>query len=146
MAPIIVDIYTDGACSGNPGPGGWGIVIICNDRKKEIYGGEKETTNNRMEMTAAIKALEALSHPSHVRLYTDSIYLRNGITQWIERWKKNGWKTADNKKVKNVDLWRHLESAAGRHEIKWQWIKGHSGHPENDRADKLARTGIQEMS
>ena len=146
MAPIIVDIYTDGACSGNPGPGGWGIVIICNDRKKEIYGGEKETTNNRMEMTAAIKALEALSHPSHVRLYTDSIYLRNGITQWIERWKKNGWKTADNKKVKNVDLWRHLESAAGRHEIKWQWIKGHSGHPENDRADKLARTGIREMS
>ena len=146
MAPIIVDIYTDGACSGNPGPGGWGIVIICNDRKKEIYGGEKETTNNRMEMTAAIKALEALSHPSHVRLYTDSTYLRNGITQWIERWKKNGWKTADNKKVKNVDLWRHLESAAGRHEIKWQWIKGHSGHPENDRADKLARTGIQEMS
>ena len=146
MAPIIVDIYTDGACSGNPGPGGWGIVIICNDRKKEIYGGEKETTNNRMEITAAIKALEALSHPSHVRLYTDSTYLRNGITQWIERWKKNGWKTADNKKVKNVDLWRHLESAAGRHEIKWQWIKGHSGHPENDRADKLARTGIQEMS
>ena len=104
------------------------------------------STNNRMEMTAAIKALEALSHPSHVRLYTDSIYLRNGITQWIERWKKNGWKTADNKKVKNVDLWRHLESVAGRHEIKWQWIKGHSGHPENDRADKLARTGIQEMS
>ena len=141
----VVDIFTDGACSGNPGPGGWGAVLRCRGREKEMSGGEGETTNNRMELMAAIAALEALTRPSRVRLHTDSRYLRDGITKWIQRWKTNGWKTASRKKVKNEDLWRRLEAAAARHDIEWHWIRGHAGHPENERADALARDAIKEL-
>ena len=137
-----VDIYTDGACSGNPGPGGWGALLIYQGQEKEIKGGEEDTTNNRMELMAAIRALEALTQPSRVRLHTDSVYVRDGITLWINRWKKNGWRTAAKKPVKNVDLWRRLEEAAEHHELEWHWIKGHAGHPENERADQLARNGM----
>ncbi len=137
-----VSIYTDGACSGNPGPGGWGALLIYGDKEKELFGGEAATTNNRMELMAAIKALEALKGPCEVALYTDSNYVRNGIMQWIHDWKKRGWKTADKKPVKNVDLWQELEEAAKRHTIEWHWVKGHNGHPENERADALARAGI----
>jgi ribonuclease HI len=137
-----VEIYTDGACSGNPGPGGWGALLLSGPHEKEIYGGEPATTNNRMEMTAAIMALEALKRPSQVALYTDSAYLRDGITKWIHGWKKNGWKTAEKKPVKNVDLWQRLDAALSRHTIEWHWVKGHSGHPENERADALARQGM----
>lgn len=144
MSADIIDIYTDGACSGNPGPGGWGALLIWRDHEKEMRGGERETTNNRMELMAAIQALEALKQPSRVRLHTDSVYVRDGITQWITRWKKNGWKTAAKKPVKNVDLWQRLEEAAERHDLEWHWVKGHAGHPENERADQLARDGIGE--
>lgn len=137
-----VDIYTDGACSGNPGPGGWGALLIYQGQEKEIKGGEEDTTNNRMELMAAIRALEALTQPSRVRLHTDSVYVRDGITLWINRWKKNGWRTAAKKPVKNVDLWRRLEEAAEHHELEWRWVKGHAGHPENERADQLARNGM----
>ncbi len=137
-----VTIYTDGACSGNPGPGGWGAVLIYGDKEKELSGGEKETTNNRMELMAAIKALEALKTPCKVDVYTDSTYVRSGIMQWIHDWKKRGWKTADKKPVKNVDLWQALDEAAGKHEVKWHWVKGHSGHPMNDRVDALAVAAI----
>jgi len=138
----IVEIFTDGACSGNPGPGGWGAVLRWRGHEKEIKGGAAETTNNRMEMMAAIRALESLRRPAHVRIHTDSTYLRNGITQWIHRWKARGWKTADKKPVKNIDLWQRLEAAMDRHEVEWRWIRGHAGHPENERADQLARDGI----
>jgi ribonuclease HI len=141
----IIEIYTDGACSGNPGPGGWGAVLRWRGHEKEINGGEAETTNNRMEMMAAIRALESLKRPAHVRIHTDSIYLRNGITQWIHAWKAKGWKTANKKPVKNIDLWQRLETALARHKVEWRWIKGHSGHPENERADQLARKGIAEV-
>ena len=137
-----VDIFTDGACSGNPGPGGWGALLRYGDTEKEICGGEDATTNNRMELLAAIRAIEALKRPSRVRLHTDSTYLRDGITRWIGGWKANGWKTAAKKPVKNVDLWQRLYPAAARHDIEWRWVKGHAGHPDNERADGLARTGL----
>jgi len=137
-----VEIFTDGACSGNPGPGGWGAVLRYNGHEKELSGGEPQTTNNRMELLAAITALEALRRPSKVHLHTDSTYLRDGITKWIHAWKRRGWKTADKKPVKNVDLWQLLEAALHRHQVEWHWIRGHSGHPENERADALARQAI----
>ena len=140
-----VTIHTDGACSGNPGPGGWGAILEFGDNKKEMKGGEAHTTNNRMELMGAISALEALKKPCPVDLYTDSQYLRNGIMKWIHGWKKNGWRTADKKPVKNVDLWQRLETALGQHEIKWHWVKGHAGHDLNERADELAREAIAEM-
>ena len=139
----IVDIFTDGACSGNPGPGGWGALLRWRGTEKELSGGERQTTNNRMEMMAAIRALESLTRPAHVRIHTDSVYLRDGITKWIHGWKTRGWKTADKKPVKNVDLWQRLEAAQDRHpRVEWKWIRGHAGHPENERADALARAGI----
>ena len=138
-----VVIYTDGACSGNPGPGGWGAILIKGEHRKELNGGETETTNNRMELVAAIEALRALKNPpTKVTLYTDSNYVKGGITGWIENWKKNGWKTAARKPVKNEDLWRELDEMEKRHEVTWRWVKGHAGHPENERADELARAGI----
>ncbi len=137
-----VDIFTDGACSGNPGPGGWGAILRYNGVEKELSGGEPETTNNRMEMMAAIAALEALKRPARVRLHTDSTYLKDGITKWIHAWKARGWKTAGKKPVKNQDLWQRLEAAIGPHQVKWFWVKGHAGHPENERADELARDAI----
>lgn len=142
MSADFVDIYTDGACSGNPGPGGWGALLVWRGRERELRGGERDTTNNRMELTAAIRALEALDRPSRVRLHTDSVYLRDGITRWIRRWKTNGWRTAAGKPVKNVDLWRRLDAAAAGHDLRWRWVKGHSGHPGNERADRLARDGM----
>ncbi len=138
----VVEIYTDGACSGNPGPGGWGALLRWRDREREIFGSEGETTNNRMELMAAIQALEALNRPSRVRLHTDSNYVKEGITSWIHNWKKKGWKTSKRKPVKNVDLWQRLDSALGRHEVDWRWVRGHTGHPDNERADALARRGI----
>lgn len=137
-----VEIFTDGACSGNPGPGGWGALLRYNGAERELSGGESPTTNNRMEMMAAIQALETLSRPVKVRLYTDSQYVRDGITSWLPRWKARGWKTADKKPVKNVDLWQRLDAAAAPHDVDWIWVRGHSGHPENERADKLAREAI----
>jgi len=138
-------IYTDGACSGNPGPGGWGAVLIKgDDHRKELNGGEADTTNNRMELTAAIEALRALKTvPSEVILYTDSNYVKGGITGWITNWKKNGWKTANKKPVKNADLWEQLDEIEAKHNVTWRWVKGHAGHPENERADELARQGIE---
>ncbi len=141
--PDTIDIYTDGACSGNPGPGGWGALLILGDVEKEIGGGEADTTNNRMEVTAAIRALQAMKRPVRARLHTDSVYLRDGITKWIHKWKFNGWKTAARKPVKNVDLWRELEAALEPHEVEWHWVKGHAGHPGNERADELARRGLE---
>jgi ribonuclease HI len=135
-------IWTDGACSGNPGPGGWGAILRFGDREKEINGGEPLTTNNRMELMAAIMALEALTRPCAVDLHTDSQYLRGGITSWIAGWKARGWRTADRKPVKNVDLWQRLEAAAEPHDVEWHWVKGHSGHEMNERADELARGGM----
>ena len=129
-----VEAFTDGACRGNPGPGGWGVVLRAGEHVKELSGGEPHTTNNRMELRAAIAALEALRRPMTVRLHTDSAYLRNGVMLWLPTWKAKGWRTADNKPVKNQDLWRELEAALGRHRVEWHWVKGHSGHPENDRA------------
>ena len=142
MAKPKVIIHTDGACSGNPGPGGWGAILQAGEHRKELSGGEPMTTNNRMELTAAIKALDALKAPSEVELYTDSNYLRGGITGWIKGWKKNGWRTSDRKAVKNVELWEQLDEAASRHDIRWHWVKGHHGHDENERADELARHGM----
>jgi ribonuclease HI len=138
-----VSVWTDGACSGNPGPGGWGVVLEWNGRRKELSGGERLTTNNRMELMAAIKALEAIKAGATVDLYTDSQYLRGGITDWIKKWKRNGWKTADRKPVKNAELWQQLDTACARHEVKWHWVKGHADTPENERADELAREGMQ---
>lgn len=141
----IVEIYTDGACSGNPGPGGWGVVLKMGDKSREISGGEKETTNNRMEMMAAICALEALKRPCNVKLTTDSKYVMDGITKWIFSWKKNGWKKADKKPVLNADLWQRLDALTQTHKVSWEWVKGHSGHPENERCDELARLAIKEL-
>jgi ribonuclease HI len=140
--------YTDGACSGNPGPGGWGALLIARDgeavlKERELSGGEALTTNNRMELLAAINALEALDRPSKITVVTDSVYVMNGVTDWITGWKRNGWKTAAKKPVKNDDLWRRLDEARARHEVRWEWIKGHAGHPENERADELARAGMK---
>lgn len=139
-----VTIYTDGACSGNPGPGGWGAILIHGEHRKELTGGEKNTTNNRMELTAAIEALNALKHACNVELHTDSTYVRDGITKWIKGWKRNGWKTAAKKPVKNAELWQQLDESTKRHDIEWHWVKGHAGHPENERADELARQGLDE--
>lgn len=143
---MVVTASTDGACEPNPGPGGWGVVLRYGDRELELYGGEVDTTNNRMEMMAAIKALEHLTRPSRVLLRTDSQYLRRGITEWITAWKRNGWRTRQNKPVKNVDLWKRLDMAARRHDIDWVWVKGHSGDPDNERADELAGLGAQEAA
>ena len=137
-----VEAFTDGACSGNPGPGGWGALLRYNGNERELCGGEEETTNNRMELLAAIEALSALKQPCHVRLTTDSTYVKDGITKWLENWKRNGWKTAAKKPVKNQDLWIRLDEQSSRHRIEWCWVKGHSGHPENERADTLANRGL----
>jgi ribonuclease HI len=137
-----VEIYTDGACRGNPGPGGWGVLFRYKSSEKELWGGDAHTTNNRMELTAVIRALEALKRPSRVRLYTDSQYVQKGISEWIHSWKRKGWKTADKKDVKNADLWRELDALAQLHEVEWHWVRGHAGHAENERADQLANRGI----
>ena len=137
-----VEIYTDGACSGNPGPGGWGAILRYGDHEKELNGGEAATTNNRMEMMAVIEGLSALKKKSHVKIYTDSKYVMDGVTQWLEGWKARGWKTADKKPVKNQDLWEKLDTALAAHKVEFFWVKGHAGHPENERADELARAGI----
>ena len=139
--PVV--IYTDGACSGNPGPGGWSAILIDGDRCREISGGEPETTNNRMELTAAIAALESLQRPRLVKLHTDSEYLMKGITQWIHGWKRKGWRTAAGQPVKNADLWQRLDEARQRHQVDWRWVRGHAGHAENERADELAREGME---
>lgn len=141
-SPDHIVIHTDGACSGNPGPGGWGALLEWQEHRKEICGGESWTTSNRMELTAAIRALEALRQPSEVILFTDSTYLRQGITSWINRWKSNGWTTGRGQPVKNVDLWRELDSLIARHEVDWRWVKGHAGNPGNECADRLARKGM----
>lgn len=137
-----VEIFTDGACSGNPGPGGWGALLSYRGTEKEIYGGEPETTNNRMEMFAAISALKALTRHSRVTIHTDSTYVKDGITQWIKRWRVNGWRTSNRKPVKNSDLWRELDALLDGHDIEWRWVKGHAGHPGNERADELANIGM----
>lgn len=139
---LVVDIFSDGACSGNPGPGGWGAILRAGGHEKEIWGGELTTTNNRMELTAVIRALALLKRPVSVRVHTDSQYVQKGISEWIHSWKKRGWKTADKQPVKNEDLWRALDTEAARHEIQWLWVKGHAGHVENERADVLARQGV----
>ncbi len=140
-----VVMYTDGACSGNPGPGGWGSVLLYNGHRRELSGGEADTTNNRMELMAVIRALEVLKRPCRIQLHTDSVYVMKGITEWIGQWKQRNWKTAAKKPVKNVDLWQRLEQAVSRHEVDWRWVKGHSGIPENERADELARLAIPQQ-
>ena len=140
-----VEIYTDGACSGNPGPGGWGAILRIGGVEKELFGGEAATTNNRMEMMAVIEALRALNRPVTARVFTDSQYVQKGMTEWIHGWKRRGWKTADKRPVKNMDLWRALDSEAVRHKIEWCWVRGHAGHVENERADALARRGVDEI-
>ena len=140
-----VKAYTDGACSGNPGPGGWGVVLQFGDHERELKGGESDTTNNRMELTAAIEALKALKEPCHIALTTDSTYVKDGITKWLSNWKRNGWKTAAKKPVKNQDLWQQLEDYVAQHTVEWLWVKGHSGHPENERADTLANEGMSAL-
>ena len=141
----VVHLFTDGACSGNPGPGGWGVILRWRDHEKEMSGAEMNTTNNRMELFAAIAGLEALKRPARVRIHTDSKYLQDGITKWIHAWKAKGWKTADKKPVKNVDLWQRLAAAEAPHEVSWHWVRGHSGHVENERADEIARLAIRQM-
>ncbi|MEK9592639.1 MAG: ribonuclease HI [Luminiphilus sp.] len=140
-----VQVFTDGACSGNPGPGGWGAVLRFGDKERELCGGADNTTNNRMELTAAIEGLRALNEPCEVVLTTDSTYVKDGITRWLANWKKNGWKTAAKKAVKNQDLWQELDHQTSRHTVQWQWVKGHSGHPENERADALANQGMDKV-
>jgi len=142
MAEAAIEIYADGACKGNPGPGGWGVLLRAGGHEKELFGGEAQTTNNRMELTAVIEALLSLKQRSQVRVYTDSQYVQKGISEWIHSWKRRGWKTADKKSVKNEDLWRKLDAAAQAHDVQWYWVKGHAGHPENERADALANQGI----
>jgi ribonuclease HI len=146
LAENTIVIHTDGACSGNPGPGGWGAILHWKGHEKELSGAEPETTNNRMELMAAIAALEALKRRSKVRLVTDSTYVRDGVTKWIHGWKRNGWKTAAKKPVKNDDLWKRLDAIASKHDVTWEWVKGHAGHPENERADQLARDAIATLS
>ena len=142
MTERVVEVYADGACKGNPGPGGWGVLLIEGDRERELHGGEPATTNNRMELTAVIRALEALPHGSRVRLYTDSQYVQKGMKEWIHDWKRRGWRTADKKPVKNDDLWKHLDELARNHQVEWHWVRGHDGHPGNERADALANKGV----
>ena len=144
MGKKTIEVYTDGACRGNPGPGGWGALLRYNGTEKEIWGGEADTTNNRMELTAAIRALEALNQPCDVDLYTDSTYVRDGITRWLANWKRRGWRTANKKPVKNQDLWQKLDAAAARHTVRWHWVEGHAGHEDNERADDLANRGADE--
>jgi ribonuclease HI len=140
-----VDVFTDGACSGNPGPGGWGALLRIGNHEKELFGGEENTTNNRMELTAVIRALAALKRPVHARVHTDSQYVHKGISLWIHGWKKRGWRTADGHPVKNAELWRQLDALAARHRIEWHWVRGHAGHTENERADALARRGLEAL-
>lgn len=140
-----VEAFTDGACRGNPGPGGWGVLLRAGQHERTLHGGEPTTTNNRMELTAAIRALEALRRPCQVKLVTDSRYVIQGIRDWLPQWKRRGWRTADRKPVKNVDLWQRLDELASRHRVRWEWVRGHSGHPENELADRLANRGIDEM-
>ncbi len=142
----IVTIHADGGCRGNPGPGGWGAVLEMGEHRKELWGGEANTTNNRMELTAAIRALEALKRPVSVQLHTDSQYLQKGVSEWIHNWKRNGWRTADKKPVKNVDLWQRLDDLVAQHQISWIWVKGHAGHAGNEHADRLANRGMDELS
>lgn len=142
MIDKVVEIYADGACKGNPGPGGWGVLLRMGGAEKELYGGEAATTNNRMELTAVIRALESLKRPCKVRLYTDSQYVQKGISSWIHDWKRRAWRTADKKPVKNVDLWQRLDALAREHDVEWHWVRGHAGHPENERADALANRAI----
>jgi ribonuclease HI len=141
--PDAVEIFTDGACKGNPGPGGWGALLRYGEHEKELYGGEPQTTNNRMELMAVIAALETLKRPSRVRLTTDSQYVKRGVTEWMARWRRNGWRTAERKPVKNRELWERLDRALGEHQVDWHWVRGHSGHPENERADQLANRGLR---
>ena len=141
----VVEIYTDGACKGNPGPGGWGALLRSGRRERELFGGEPDTTNNRMELTAVIRALEALKRPCRVEVFTDSEYVKKGITEWLQAWKRRGWKTADRKPVKNEALWRRLDELADRHRIRWHWVRGHSGHADNERADALANRGVASL-
>ena len=145
MSEQAVEIYADGACKGNPGPGGWGVLLRAGGRERSLHGGEASTTNNRMELTAVIRGLEALKRPCRVRLYTDSQYVQKGITQWIHDWKRRGWRTADKKPVKNIDLWQQLDALAARHAVSWHWVKGHAGHDGNERADALANRGVDEQ-
>lgn len=140
-----VEIFTDGACSGNPGPGGWGAILRARGKERELFGGEAQTTNNRMELTAVIRALEALKRPVRARVWTDSQYVQKGISEWMRGWKARGWRTASKQPVKNVDLWQELDQLAARHELDWCWVRGHAGHPENERADELARRGIESL-
>jgi ribonuclease HI len=142
----MIDIYSDGACKGNPGPGGWGALLVSGGHRKEICGGELDTTNNRMEMTAVIRALEQIKRPSRVRVHTDSQYVQKGVSEWMAGWKRRNWRTADGKPVKNQDLWQALDTLGGRHTIEWKWVKGHAGHPENERADALANQGVLQAS
>ena len=144
-ASALVEIFTDGACRGNPGPGGWGAVLRYGDVERELFGAEADTTNNRMELAAAINGLAALKRHCRVRLTTDSVYVKDGITKWIHGWKKNGWRTSDKKPVKNLELWQALDELVARHDVQWAWVKGHSGHPENERADQLANRAIDQM-
>ncbi|MEW5942595.1 MAG: ribonuclease HI [Pseudomonadota bacterium] len=141
----LVEIFTDGACKGNPGAGGWGVLLRFSGHEKELFGGENPTTNNRMELLAVIRALEALKRPCRVRLHTDSQYVQKGISSWIHNWKQRGWRTSDNKPVKNADLWLRLDELASRHQVEWLWVKGHSGHDENERADMLANKGVESV-
>ena len=145
MTNEIVEIFTDGACKGNPGVGGWGALLRTKGKEREMYGGEAHTTNNRMELMGAIAALEVLSRPCHIRLHTDSKYVQQGISEWVHAWKQRGWKTSSKQPVKNEDLWRRLDEAVGRHKIEWIWLKGHAGHSENERADQLANRGVEEI-
>lgn len=140
-----VRIYADGACKGNPGPGGWGALLVIGAAEKELFGAEADTTNNRMELTAAIRALEALKRPCEVDIFTDSQYVQKGMTEWVHSWKRRGWRTADKQAVKNVDLWRQLEVAAAVHKVRWHWVRGHAGHVENERADALANRGVEQL-
>lgn len=144
-ARTVVEIYTDGACRGNPGPGGWGVLLRYQGKEKTLYGGEADTTNNRMELTAVIRALEALSRTCDIRITTDSQYVMKGVTEWMSNWKRRGWRTADRSPVKNIDLWQRLDSLLRDHQVEWQWVRGHSGHTENELADQLANRGIEEL-
>ena len=146
MSEQTIRIFTDGACKGNPGPGGWGALLQWNGHERELFGGEANTTNNRMELLAVINALEALQRPCRAEVYTDSQYVQKGISEWIESWKRRGWKTADRKPVKNSDLWVRLDALAAQHDLSWHWVRGHDGHPENERADVLANRGVQSLS